>query len=107
MDMGQARKVPKNKLLDTFSSLYEEHHGEPFLVNWPMIKTAEKLSAYYTFDDLYKALSFYFRTRSRHNIWDFFEQVDSLLAKAVKEEEAQKRIRRLMEETERRMEEFS
>lgn len=104
--MTAKKTSSQKKIVDMFISMYEDVHGEHYRVNWPMIKTAERVAAYYSVSDIAKAMEYFFRTRTNHTLWDFVEGIDTFLARAQKEEEARSRIDKLLKETEKRMEEL-
>lgn len=108
--MPQKPKQPSKatkKVIPMFVSMYETYHpGERYLVNWPLIRAAEKVGTFYSVPDVGRALEYYFRTRSRHDMWEFIQNIDSCLNGSRLEEESRKRIDKLLKRTKKRMEEI-
>jgi len=87
--------------------MYEDFHdGDAYNVNWPLIKSAEKVGNYYTVEQILKAMDFYFRMKPTHDLWDFISEVDRFLSSAEREKELKENLDKLMEQTKNRMKEF-
>lgn len=97
------RTTTAKKIIDVFLNEYEEKFGTKYLVNFPMIKTAEKVAQFYTLAQISQAIAYYFDTYSKNDLWDFLNNVDKYVRSAAGDAIAQERLSDLIEKTKRRL----
>ncbi len=101
--MTKKKNLAEKNIVALFLEYYREYHGEEYHVNWPIIKAAEKVAAFYKVDEVVKAMSYYFKTFDKHDFWQFIENIDKYLKRAIIEDEAASRLERLIKITKERM----
>jgi hypothetical protein len=94
------------RIVEMFIDQYEYTHGSKYLVNWPMVRAAERVGEHYAVSEVGRALEYYFRTRTKHDLWSFIEKIDECLRASENEDAAKKRVEELLEKTRRKMGEF-
>jgi hypothetical protein len=102
--MGEKKAPATKKIVPMFLSMYETYHpGQKYLVNWPLLKAAEKVGTFYSQAEVGRAIEYYFRTRSRHDLWEFIENLDKIYMSAKREEAAKGRVEDMIRKTNERM----
>lgn len=97
---GKATK----RIVDLFQHYYEDRYGTVYRVNYPMIKSAEKVAQYYTVNQIDQALNFYFKIYSKHDMWSFINELDVIYQRSEKEQELLDHLEDLKEQTRERLE---
>lgn len=94
-----AQKIPTKNIVDAFIAHYEESHGSNYLVNFPMVKSLEKVAQFYTLGMILDAMNHYFTVKSKHSLWEFIDHIDKWAEGAGADARAASHIRDLMDKT--------
>lgn len=94
------------RLIPLFQSHYEDVYGEEQLLNWPLIKSAEKVAGYYTIEQVEVALAYYFSHYGKHALWDFIYEIDKIYTKGIEDEQLRLDLDSLIKQTQEKMKEF-
>lgn len=104
--MSNKRTTTAKRIIDMFIAEYEDRHNRKYLVNFPMVKSVEKVAQFYTTAQVSQAMLYYFETHSDHSIWEFINEIDKNLNGSVENALARERIKNLIEDTKRRLGEY-
>lgn len=91
------------KLVPLFQAYYQDFHKEEFFVNYPMVRSAEKVASYYEALQVTKALDYYFSTRNNHDLWEFINDIDKFYTAAIDAVEKEDKLQDLIAKTNGKM----
>lgn len=98
------KSTTANKIISRFVSEYEDKNGTNYSVNFPMIKSVEKIANFYSLGEIGEAMNYYFTVKpSGHSIWEFIDHIDQWLKGSRVDQESATRIGDLMRNTQRRI----
>lgn len=92
------RKATGQRIVQAFFDRYEDKHGKKYLVNYPMIATAEKLASFYSMSEVEKALDYYFKTYEG-DIYDFLSNINKYIRNQNEEQKAILEFNKLTKQT--------
>jgi hypothetical protein len=94
------------RIVPLFREYYEGKHDREYHVNWPVIKSSEKVAQYYTIKEVRTALNYYFSSSRDHNLWEFIDGIAAYLESAEAQSENEERLKEKIEKTKARVKSF-
>lgn len=92
------RKATGDRIIEAFSTHYEDKYGKRFHPTYPMLSSAQKISKFYLMRDIDAALDMFFRF-SDGNFWTFLAKLDGLVTAAERREKDEQLFKETSKET--------